>query len=141
MKRNRLFALSLCLVVPIFMSGDGKKKPPSLAGTPPPASSSQKSDKPPAKGATPGPSLAKKHELPPGLEKKFGKKRPSVAWIAFDPARTDRAWLLIDGKWKLEENFDKDLRGEVKASLAIPTAKPPVPLPKVGAKLKVVKFE
>ena len=140
--KKRLLAVLLCLLFPILQSGDGKKKdPPSLAGKPAaaPPSKSSKAETAPAKPAPPG--LAKKTKLPPGLEKRFGMKRPDVAYVAFDPKHTDRAWLLIDGKWKLEEKFDKSLRGEVKASLALPIVKPPVPLPKSAGQLRVVKFE
>ena len=139
MKTN-LTALAIAVVIasPSLAGADEKKSPPSLAGKSS-TSSAKSNDSKEKKGTPPG--LAKKSELPPGLAKKVGSKRPANVYVAFDPKRSDRAWFLIDGKWKLEDGFDVTLRGEVKASLALPTVKPPVPLPKVDAKLQVVKFD
>lgn len=139
--KKTLVAASICLILPVFTSGDEKKAPPSLAGKPGEASTKSAKKEGQSPGGKTTRSLAKKTKLPPGLEKKFGKSRPDAAYVAFDPRRTDRAWLLIDGKWKLEEGFDTKLESEVKASLALPTAKPPVALPDTDAKLRVVKFE
>jgi hypothetical protein len=146
--KNKVLAVVLCLVFPLLAWGGGKKDPPSLAGKKgkqeksqkkeAKKEKSQKSEKSAGKGS---PSLAKKSNLPPGLEKKFGSKRPDVAWVAFDPKQPDRAWLLVGGTWKLETNFDGSLQREVKTSLAMPMSTPPVPLPKVDTKLHVVKFE
>lgn len=87
------------------------------------------------------PGLAKKGGLPPGLAKKFGRRIPERPYIAFDPARTDRAWLLIEGQWRLRTGFSATLRAEVQDALKLPLAPPPVPLPKVGVDLHVVLFE
>ena len=92
------------------------------------------------KGTVP-PGLAKKGGLPPGLAKKFGSSPPPVAYIALDPARDDRAWFLIDGRWVLKQRFEPDVRGEVRMALALPSVPPPVPLPSVNATLRVVLFE
>ncbi len=142
--RKHLLIVSLSLALPLSVAADGKKTdPPPLAGTPAPstqpAQSQAQKNAPSKKGEAP--SLAKAAKLPPGLEKKFGTKRPNVAYVAFDPKNVAEAWLLIDGKWKLEKNFDVSVKKEVKASLALPTTKPPVPLPKTAGRLKVVKFE
>jgi len=138
---KKLILAVLVLMIPVVLSGDGKKKdPPSMAGKPASSPSNEKSAKKAASKSTP-PGLAKKTELPPGLAKKFGEKPDGAAYVAFDPKNTSRAWFLIDGKWKLEDGFDAKLRGEVKASLAFPAVEPPVPLPEVKIKLQVVKFE
>jgi hypothetical protein len=140
--KAKILPILLCIVLPVAAAGDKKKEPPSMAGKPQTSSSSEKSQKAggeSAKGTPPG--LAKKTGMPPGLAKKFGETPPGVAYVAFDPKETSRAWLLIDGKWKLEENFDRSLQSEVKAALALPAVKPPVPLPDVKVKLQVVKFE
>lgn len=92
-----------------------------------------------AKAVPPG--LAKKGGLPPGLAKKFGRRLPERPYIAFDPARPDRAWFLIEGQWRLKTGFTGTLRVEVQDCLRLPVAPPPVPLPKVGVDLHVVLFE
>lgn len=86
------------------------------------------------------PGLAKKGGLPPGLAKKFGPRMPERPYIAFDPRYDDRAWFLIDGHWVLKEGLTGSLRLEVRDSLRLPIAPPPVPLPKVGVDLRVVLF-
>jgi hypothetical protein len=86
------------------------------------------------------PGLAKKGGLPPGLAKKYGAKVPEQPHIAFDPARTDRAWFLIEGQWQLKTGLSGSLKVEVQDSLKLPASPPPVPLPKVGVDLHVVKF-
>lgn len=86
------------------------------------------------------PGLAKKGGLPPGLAKKFGPRLPERPYIAFDPRFEDRAWFLIDGRWVLREGLTGSLRLEIRDSLKLPVAPPPVPLPKVGAELRVVLF-
>lgn len=140
--KTKMLPIALLLVLPVLAGGDEKKQPPPMAGKAEKQSSSDKSQKAgeqTAKGTPPG--LAKQTKLPPGLAKKFGEKLPGVAYVAFDPKQASRAWLLIDNEWKLEENFDRSLQVEVKASLALPAVKPPVPLPDVDVKLQVVKFE
>ena len=102
----------------------------------------QKKDTPPGlakKGGVP-PGLAKKGGLPPGLAKKYGQV-PEKAYIAIDPGRDDRAWLLIDGRWVLKGGFDKVLQTEVKEIRTRPSEPPPVPLPLVDIDLRVVLFE
>lgn len=86
------------------------------------------------------PGLAKKGGLPPGLAKKFGPRMPERPYIAFDPRYDDRAWFLIDGRWVLREGLTGSLRLEIRDSLRLPVAPPPVPLPKVGVDLRVVLF-
>ncbi len=113
------------------------------------ASSALQADPPPkSKGVPPGqakkggvpPGLAKKGGLPPGLAKKFGARRPEKAYVALDPRREDRAWLLIDGRWVLKERFDASLRAEVRDALLLPPVPPPVPLPPIGVDVRVVLF-
>ena len=107
-------------------------------------------DKPPKNdGAPPGlvkkggvpPGLAKKGGLPPGLAKKFGAAPPTRAYVALDPARDDRAWFLIDGRWVLKQQFDSALRVEVRGAMALEPVPPPVPLPALGIAFRVVLFE
>ena len=86
------------------------------------------------------PGLVKKGGLPPGLAKKFGQRRPERPYIAFGPRYDDRAWFLIDGRWELREGLTGALRMEIRDSLRLPVAPPPVPLPKVGVDLRVVLF-
>ncbi len=92
------------------------------------------------KGGVP-PGLAKKGGIPPGLAKKFGSRLPERPWVAIDPRRTDRAWFLIDGTWQLRTGFNADLRVEIRDTLRLPTALPPVPLPRLGFDLRVVQFD
>lgn len=86
------------------------------------------------------PGLAKKGGLPPGLAKKFGRRPPEKPYVAFDPRHDDRAWFLVDGRWVLRTGLTGSLRLEIKDSLRLPPAPPPVPLPKVGIELHVVLF-
>ena len=90
-------------------------------------------------GVSPG--LAKKGGLPPGLAKKFGPALPARAYVAFDPARDDRAWFLIDGRWMLKQHFDPNLRAEVRSAMAFAPVPPPVPLPSLSIAFRVVLFE
>lgn len=90
------------------------------------------------KGVPPG--LAKKGGLPPGLAKKFGPRLPERPYIAVDPRHSDRAYFLIDGRWELRQGFSVGLQAEVRDTLRLPAAPPPVPLPKVGVDLHVVLF-
>ena len=126
--RHVLLTLALLLVVPVGALAD---KPPKNDGAPPGLAK---------KGGTP-PGLAKKGGLPPGLAKKFGATPPARAYVALDPARDDRAWFLIDGRWVLKQRFDDALRVEVRGAIALPAVPPPVPLPRVGVALHVVLFE
>jgi hypothetical protein len=109
----------------------------SLQADPPPGKGKDKGSKH-AEGVPPG--LAKKGGLPPGLAKKYGPKAPKSPYIAFDPRYEDRAWFLIDGHWELQKGFTGSLKVEVRDSLRLPAAPPPVPLPKVGVDLHVVLF-
>lgn len=100
------------------------------------------------KGSAPGlssqgvpPGLAKKGGLPPGIAKKFGPRPPAVAYIAIDPRFHDRAWFLIDGRWRLKTGFDASLRLEVRNALALPPVPPPLPLPRLPDPLHVVSFK
>lgn len=86
------------------------------------------------------PGLAKKGGLPPGLAKKFGRRVPERPYIAVDPRYTDRAWFLIEGRWELRKGFDVNLQAEIRDTLRLPLAPPPVPLPRVGVDLHVVLF-
>lgn len=125
------------LVLPVVAAGD----PPGDKGTPP--GLAKKGGVPPGlakKGGVP-PGLAKKGGLPPGLAKKFGAYRPERAYVAFDPRYEDRAWFLIDGQWILKRRFNAAVRAEVRDSLLLPPAPPPVPLPAVRVELHVVLFE
>jgi hypothetical protein len=92
--RYGLVLLVLALVGPGIAFAD---KPPKNEGAPPGQVK---------KGGVP-PGLAKKGGLPPGLAKKFGAAPPARAYVAFDPARDDRAWFLIDGRWILKQQFDR----------------------------------
>jgi len=84
--------------------------------------------------------LAKKGGMPPGLAKKFGRRLPEHPYIAVDPRYTDRAYFLIDGRWELQKGFSVGLQAEVRDVLRMPTAPPPVPLPRVGVDLHVSLF-
>lgn len=90
------------------------------------------------KGGVP-PGQAKKDSLPPGLAKKFGRV-PERPYVAVDPRYQDRAYFLIDGRWELRKGFDVSLQAEIRDTLRLPTAPPPIPLPKVGVDLHVVLF-
>lgn len=107
----------------------------ALQADPPPGKGK---DKQKSEGVPPG--LAKKGGLPPGLAKKYGPKTPKSPYIAFDPRYDDRAWFLIDGHWELQKGLTGSLKVEVRDSLRLPAAPPPVPLPKVGVDLHVVLF-
>ena len=126
--RFGLLLLALLLVDPGSAFAD---KPPKNDGTPPGQAK---------KGGVP-PGLAKKGGLPPGLAKKFGAAPPAKAYVAFDPARDDRAWFLIDGRWILKQQFDSAVRVEVRGAMALPPVPPPVPLPSLNIALRVVLFE
>ena len=91
------------------------------------------------KGGVP-PGLAKKGGLPPGLAKKFGPRIPERPYVAVDPRYQDRAYFLIDGRWELRKGFDVGLQAEIRDTLRMPMAPPPVPLPRVGVDLHVVLF-
>jgi len=86
------------------------------------------------------PGLAKKGGMPPGLAKKFGR-RPERPYIAIDPRHPDRAYFLIEGRWELQKGFNVSLQAEVRDCLRLPSAPPPVPLPRVGVDLHVVLFD
>jgi hypothetical protein len=120
--------LVLLLVFPGSATAD---KPPKDDAAPPGLAK---------KGGVP-PGLAKKGGLPPGLAKKFGKAPPARAYVAFDPAHDDRAWLLIDGQWVLKQKFDLGVRGEVRNAMALAPVPPPVPLPSLNIAFRVVLFE
>lgn len=120
--------LALILVNPGTVLAD---KPPKTDGIPP--GLVKKGDVPPG--------LAKKGGLPPGLAKKFGPAPPARAYVAFDPARDDRAWFLIDGEWILKEQFDSSLRVEVRSAMALSPVPPPVPLPSLNIAFRVVLFD
>lgn len=100
------------------------------------------------KGGPPGqakkdgvpPGLAKKGGLPPGLAKKFGPRIPERPYIAVDPRYQDRAWFLVEGRWELRTGFSIGIQAEIRDTLRLPSAPPPVPLPKVGVDLHVVLF-
>lgn len=87
------------------------------------------------------PGLAKKGGLPPGLAKKFGPTPPAVAYVALDPAHDDRALFLIDGRWVLKQQFDANLRTEVRFAMTAPAVPPPVPLPSLHMAFRVVVFQ
>jgi hypothetical protein len=93
-------------------------------------------------GGTP-PGLAKKGGIPPGLAKRFGPTVPARAYVAVDPRYDDRAWFLIGGRWVLQQDFDQDVRVEVRSLMTLPPipGPPPVPLPKVEVAFRVVLFE
>lgn len=126
--RRRSAIIALLALAPVLAVAD---KPAKNNGTPPGLARQG--------GAPPG--LAKKGGLPPGLAKKFGPAPPARAYVAFDPARDDRAWFLIDGAWVLERNFDASLRVEVRGAMALPAVPPPVPLPRLDVAFRVVLFE
>jgi hypothetical protein len=92
------------------------------------------------KSAVP-PGLAKKGGLPPGLAKKFGAAPPTQAYVALDPVHDDRALFLIDGRWVLKQQFDANVRAEVRVAMALPAVAPPVPLPSLHMGFRVVLFE
>ena len=87
------------------------------------------------------PGLAKKGGLPPGLAKKYGAAPPARVYVAFDPARDDRAWFLVDGRWVLRQGFDAPVRIEVRDARLLPPVPPPVPLPSLSVAFRVVVFD
>jgi hypothetical protein len=99
-----------------------------------------KPDKTHETGTPPG--LAKKGGVPPGLAKQFGRMVPATAYIAVDPRHDDRAWFLIDDRWVLRQNFDPGVRAEVRSLFPLPPLPhpPPVPLPRLDAPLRVLRF-
>ena len=119
-----LLILALALVVPAAAIAQPH-------GVPPGQSKKQ--------GVPPG--LAKKGGLPPGLAKKYGAAPPARVYMAFDPARVDRAWFLIDGRWVLRRGFDAAVRVEVRDALSLPPVPPPVPLPTASVAFRVVLYE
>ena len=118
-----LFQALLALTALGMPQGHGRGVPPGLA----------------KKGGVP-PGLARKGGLPPGLAKKFGPRTPERPYIALDPRYQDRAYFLIDGRWELRKGFNLSLQAEVRDSLRLPAAPPPIPLPQVGVDLHVVLF-
>lgn len=122
------------LILVLFLLNPGSvfaDKPPKGDGVPPGQVK---------KGGVP-PGLAKKGGLPPGLAKKFGSATPTSAYVAFDPAHDDRAWFLIDGRWILKQQFDLNVRVEVRSAMALEPVPPPVPLPSLNIAFRVVLFE
>jgi len=122
------------LILVLFLASPGSAfadKPPKNDGVPPGLVK---------KGGVP-PGLAKKGGLPPGLAKKFGSAPPARAYVAFDPAHDDRAWFLIDGRWVLRQQFDSNLRIEVRSAMSLDPVPPPVPLPSLNIAFRVVLFE
>jgi hypothetical protein len=94
------------------------------------------------KGGLPPGQAKKAGGLPPGLAKKFGRRAPERPYVAFDPRRTDRAWFLIDGRWELRQGLTGSVSLEIRDSLRLPAAPPPVPLPRnLGVDLHVVLFD
>lgn len=87
------------------------------------------------------PGLAKKGGLPPGIAKKFGPTPPALAYVALDPVHEDRALFLIDGRWVLKQQFDANLRTEVRVAMTLPAVAPPVPLPSLHIAFRVVLFQ
>jgi hypothetical protein len=93
-----------------------------------------------SKGVPPG--HAKQKGVPPGLAKKGGLP-PGLAekpYVAFDPRHPDKAWILQGDRWELKDRLEPAIRAEVKASLKLPPALPPIPLPKGLGNLHVVLF-
>ncbi len=86
------------------------------------------------------PGLAKKGGLPPGLAKKYGRL-PERPCIAVDPRRGDPAVFPGGGRRGLRKWLTGSLPVELGDLLRMPSAPPPVPLPKVGVDLHVVLFE
>ncbi len=118
-----LMPVLLTLAALAMPQGHGHGMPPGLA----------------KKGGLP-PGLAKKGGLPPGLAKRFGPRVPERPYIAIDPRHQDRAYFLIDGRWELRTGFNLSLQAEVRDSLRLPSAPPPIPLPRIGVDLHVVLF-
>jgi hypothetical protein len=137
-------AATIAIASPSFADGKGQGKGKDKGK---PAATQSASDyapghgnTPPGHGGTP-PGLAKKGGLPPGLAKKFGSpviERQRV-YVAFDPRREDRAWVLNEDRWVEYHGFDAPLRIEVHEALRLPAIpRPPVPPP--IAHLHVVLF-
>jgi hypothetical protein len=121
--------LSTILIAVLVVSGAALAKPPA-----------DKPDKSHETGTPPG--LAKKGGVPPGLAKNFGTTVPATAYIAFDPRHDDRAWFLIDNRWVLRQNLEPPVRAEVRSLFTLPPlpGPPPVPLPRLDAPLRVIRF-
>jgi hypothetical protein len=137
--RNGITILAFVLLCSLSASAD----PPKDKGTPP--GLAKKGGVPPGqadKGMVPG--IAKKNELPPGLAKKFGQTAAAPVYVAFDPQHEDRAWVLRNGRWALQQGFDDSLRQEVHQLLGTPLppapVSPPVPLPPMNVRLRVMVF-
>jgi len=79
--------------------------------------------------------------LPAALAERLGEDLPEVVWVGLHPRRDDGAWVLLGDGWTLVTGFSADARAEVKAARKLPSQSPPVPLPDVGVKLHVVRFE
>ena len=79
--------------------------------------------------------------LPAALAKALGEDLPEVVWIGIHPKRNDGAWVLLGDGWTLVTGFPADARAEMKQARRLPPQAPPVPLPDVGVKLHVVRFE
>jgi hypothetical protein len=109
--------------------------PPAQQGGEPPGQ---------AKKEVAPPGLAKKGGLPPGLAKQFGKTAPQTGYIALDPQHDDRAWFLVNGRWVLHERLEDSVRAEVRQLLAQPAPpqpiSPPVPLPPLNVRFRIVAF-
>ncbi len=79
--------------------------------------------------------------LPSALAERLGEDLPEVVWVGLHPRRNDGAWVLLGDGWTLVTGFSADAQAEVKAARKLPSQRPPVPLPDVGVKLHVVRFE
>ncbi len=92
------------------------------------------------RGGLPPGQARKAGGLPPGLAKKFGPRLPPHPYVAFDPRHSDRAWFLIEGRWELREGLTGNIQLEIRDALRMPSAPPPIPLPRIGVELHVVLF-
>jgi hypothetical protein len=79
--------------------------------------------------------------LPAGIASRLGEELPEVIWVGLHPKRDDGAWVLLGDGWTLVTGFSAEARAEVKEARKLPSQTPPVPPPRVGVKLHVVRFE
>ena len=79
--------------------------------------------------------------LPSALAERLGQDLPEVVWVGLHPRRDDGAWVLLSEGWTLVTGFSADARAALKAARRLPSRTPPLPLPDVGVKLHVVRFE
>jgi hypothetical protein len=123
--------ISTLLVLAVALTGAAHAKPPA-----------DKHDTSSTHASGTHPGLAKKDGVPPGLAKHFGKTVPERVYIAIDPRHDDRAWFLIGDRWVMHTHLEPSARAEVRGLFSHPPlpGPPPIPLPRLDAPLRVLRF-